>query len=191
MTAPAGSLQESDLSKLDDRSRRWLHDKYERLAAEENTLAANRTSYFAAIGAVLLTALVVALNDFQNSGKILVLVVSFLGGLGLLVSFVWVILLWRTTDAQNLWREAARHLEQVAPPMGGGFMVPITLRSGEKLQVDLLRPYTAHASRFSRRKGISWMDRLTPESLTEVLPGTFVVIWSCVLVAVWAYYLFG
>jgi hypothetical protein len=166
-----------------------LHDKYERLVAEENTLSANRTSYFSAIGSVLLTALVVALDYFQNTQQELVLVVSFLGGLGILVSFVWVILIQRTTDAQVLWREAAMDLEEVAPPVEGKVLFPVRLRSGDKLELDLLRPFTSHSLRFSKEKSVSWVDRLTPETLTEILPGAFVVIWSCVLVAVWAHYL--
>ena len=43
----SGPLSESEL--------RWLHDKYERLASEEGQLTASRTSYFAAIGTVLVT----------------------------------------------------------------------------------------------------------------------------------------
>jgi uncharacterized membrane protein YhaH (DUF805 family) len=189
MVPQASSSPVTNVSALDSQSRRWLHDKYERLAAEESTLAANRTSYFAAIGAVLLTALVVALNDFINTPRILILVVSFLAGLGLLVSIVWVILLRRTTDAQNLWRESIRELERTAPPLEGQILIPIVLRSGETMDIDLLRPYTAHSNRFSKDKRVSWLDRLTPESLTQVLPGTFVIIWLCVLVAVVGYYL--
>lgn len=186
--AKTESSEQAISPSLDLESRRWLHDKYERLVAEENTLAANRTSYFAAIGAVLLTALVVGLNDFQNNPHFLVLVVSFLGGLGLLVSIVWSILLHRTTDAQRLWRESAMHLERIAPPLEGKLPVKISLRTGAKLDIDLLQPYTSHNRRFSKDPSISWMDRLTPESLMEVLPVSFIVIWGCVLVATWVHY---
>ena len=177
----------AQLATLTEDERRWLHDKYERLAAEESTLAANRTSYFAAIGTVLLTALVVAVNDFLNVHELLLAVVTFMAVLGLMISFVWSVLLHRTTDAQSMWRESARSLERLAPPLPGQLLVPITLRSGDKLQLDLLRPYTAHAERFSKDKGISWMDRVTPETLTEVLPTSFLVVWAGVLVVAWVY----
>lgn len=172
---------------LSDEERRWLHDKYERLATEEGALAANRTSYFAAIGTVLLTAMVVAVNDFEANKQLLLLFVTFMSVLGILISFVWTVLLHRTTDAQNMWREAARFLESTAPPIAGTLSAPITLRSGEKLQLNLLTPYTAHGRRFSKDKGISWMDRVTPESLVEVLPTSFILLWAGVLLVGWIY----
>lgn len=170
---------------LNDADRRWLHDKYERLAGEESTLSTNRTSYFAAIGTVLVTALVVAVNDFLPDSRLLLTFVSFLSVLGILISLIWTILLHRTTDARNMWQEAARHLERVAPPLPGQLLEGITLRSGDRLELDLLRPYTAHAQRFSKEKGVSWMDRVTPDTLVEVLPLSFIVLWVGVLVVGW------
>jgi hypothetical protein len=170
--------------------RRWLHDKYERLAAEEGSLSASRTSYYAAIGTVILTGLIIALDDFGGQPALLTIVVSFLAGLGLLISSVWTVLLHRTTDAQNLWREAARFLEECAPPVEGTLSAPITLRSGEKLQIDLLQPYHAHQTRFSDDKRLSWMDRVDPSALTETLPLAFLVLWATVLVGAWGWYLF-
>ena len=167
--------------------RRWLHDKYERLAAEEGDLAASRTSYFAAIGTVLITGLVVALNYFLAEPRLLVVVATFLAGLGIVISFIWAVLLHRTLDAQALWRESAEQLERLLPPVDGQLHGPVTLRSGAVLEVDLLRPFTAHARRFSRDKAISWMDRLRPGGLTEVLPLCFLGIWCGVLVAVWVF----
>jgi hypothetical protein len=165
--------------------RRWLHDKYERLAAEEGQLAASRTSYFAAIGTVLITAFVVVLNYFLNQHFLLDTVVSFLAALGILISLVWAILLHRTVDAQRLWRDAARQLERDAPPVDGSLPGTASLRSGAVLQIDLLKPYTAHAKRFGRDSAISWMDRLSPDTLTEVLPVTFLVIWALILGGIW------
>lgn len=165
--------------------RRWLHDKYERLAAEEGELSASRTSYFAAIATVLITGMVVALNYFLADPRLLLLVTTFLSGLGILISVFWVALLHRTLDAQALWREAAEQLELRSPPVEGELPAPITLRSGEKLQLDLLRPFTAHSRRFSRDRRISWLDRLRPGALTEALPLCFLGIWSAVLVAIW------
>ena len=176
----AGSLSDPGV-------RRWLHDKYERLAAEEGELAASRTSYFAAIGTVLITGLVVALNYFLSQPRILDLVATFLAGLGILISFVWAVLLHRTLDAQALWREAAERLEGLAPPIEGELPAVVTLRSGAKLEIDLLRPFQSHARRFSADKAISWMDRLRPGALTEVLPLSFLGIWVGVLVAVWLF----
>ena len=178
--SPTGGLS-------DPAVRRWLHDKYERLAAEEGNLAASRTSYFAAIGTVLITGLVVALNYFLSQPRILDLVATFLAGLGILISFIWAVLLHRTLDAQALWREAAERLEALAPPIEGELPSAVTLRSGERLGIDLLRPFQSHARRFSEDRAISWMDRLRPGALTEVLPLCFLGIWLGVLVAVWVF----
>ena len=173
-------------SAIDDpAARRWLHDKYERLAAEEGNLAASRTSYFAAIATVLITGLVVALNYFLADPRVLLLVATFLSGLGILISFVWSVLLHRTQDAQAMWREAAQQLEAETPPIDGELKGRVHLRSGDTLEVDLLRPFTAHALRFADERAVSWMDRLRPSALAEVLPLSFLGIWCAVLVAAW------
>jgi len=174
---------------LTQEDRRWLHDKYERLAAEEGQLSSVRTSYYAAIGTVLITGLVVVIADLMNQPSLLVVVVTFLSVLGILISVVWAVLLHRTNDAQNLWREAALRLEQSEPPVDGAWSVPITLRSGASLNLNLLRPFEAHAERFSRARSISWMDRVNPSSLTEILPLTFFAIWVAVLAIVWVWFL--
>jgi hypothetical protein len=168
--------------------RRWLHDKYERLAAEESQLAASRTSYYAAIGTVLITALIVVTDDFLSQPHVLLLAATFLAGLGIMISLVWAVLLHRTNDAQNMWRQAARDLEEMAPPIPQTILGPITLRTGDNLQLDLARPYEAHARRFSSDRGVSWMDRVNPERLTEALPLTFLTIWVAVLLIVWVYF---
>jgi len=167
--------------------RRWLHDKYERLAAEEGQLSSLRTSYYAAIGTVLITGLVVAIADLMNQRNVLLPVVTFLAALGILISIVWAVLLHRTNDAQRLWREAALRLEETAPPLPGVWTAPITLRSGEQLPVNLLRPFESHAERFARNRSISWMDRADPTTLTEILPVTFITIWVAVLVVFWSW----
>lgn len=177
----------SDALTADDR--RWLHDKFERLAAEEGQLAAGRTSYFAAIGTVLITAIVVAVADLSGNRLELTLFVTFLSTLGVLITFVWAVLLHRTNDAQSLWRESNLRLEQLAPPIPGRIEIPVTLRSGSALPVNLLRPYETHAARFSNVRAVSWMDRVNPERLTEILPVTFLVVWASALVVVWVWYL--
>jgi hypothetical protein len=172
---------------LDSDDRKWLHDKYERLASEEISLSASRTSYYAAIGSILVTGIVIALDDFSGNRVLLATVVTFLGVLGILISSVWAVLLHRTNDAQNLWREAATSLEEMDPPIAGAVMTPVTLRSGETFSGNLLRPYQLHAARFAR--SASWMDRANPSTLTEILPIAFLVLWSAILVVVWAWYL--
>lgn len=176
--------------ELSHDDRRWLHDKYERLAAEEGQLLSLRTSYYAAIGTVLITGLVVAIGDLNNNPRFLLPVVTFLGVLGLLISVVWAILVHRTNDAQRLWREAALRLEQTDPPIAGDWEAPVTLRSGASLSVNLLRPFESHERRFSGSKSISWMDRVDPTNLTEVLPLSFLGVWVVVLGIFWAWYLF-
>ncbi|HYK92450.1 MAG TPA: hypothetical protein VEY07_00190 [Thermoplasmata archaeon] len=170
--------------------RRWLHDKFERLAAEEAQLASTRTTYYAAIGTVLITGLVVTAASFLSQPTIFVALLTFLSLLGILISFVWAVLLHRTNDAKNLWREAACRLEQEQPPVEGAWMVSITLRTNATIPVNLTRPFLAHAERFSSRNPVSWMDRANPDSLTEVLPVTFITLWSVVLVLGWTWFLF-
>lgn len=172
---------------LSPEERRWLHDKFERLQTEEASLASARTSYYAAIGTVLLTALVVAIADLLSQTRVLLAVLTFIALLGVLISVVWAILLHRTNDAKNLWREAAWRLEQDLPPLPGSWTIPITLRSNAQLPVDLFRPFQAHDLRFSQRRDISWMDRANPDVLTEVLPLTFLAIWIGVLVGAWTW----
>jgi hypothetical protein len=174
---------------LDPEDRKWLHDKYERLAAEEGQLATARTSYYAAIGTVLVTAAVVAIADLSSDRLVLAGIATFLAGLGILISFVWAVLLHRTNDAQALWREIAEDLEEVDPPLSGVLNVPVTLRSGQTIPVNLLRPYQTHKERFRKDPRISWMDRVQPAPLTEVLPVAFLVIWVSALVFVWFWYL--
>jgi FtsH-binding integral membrane protein len=169
--------------------RKWLHDKYERLAAEEIQLSSNRTTYFAAIGTVLVTGILVALADLLYDPLLFATVVTFLAALGIMISMNWVVLLHRTNDAQNLWREAAFRLETADPPLEGVLMAPITLRSKQQLEVDLLRPYTVHRLRFSNSKSISWMDRIDPAFLTETLPMAFLTVWVVSLISVWIWFL--
>jgi hypothetical protein len=172
---------------MDPVDRRWLHDKYERLAAEEGQLAASRTSYFAAIGTVLITGFVVSLTYFLPQPRLLAATTTFLAGIGILISIVWAVLLHRTLDAQAMWREGAQALERAQPPIEGELPGKITLRSGATIEVDLLRPYLAHARRFSDDTAVSWMDRVRPGTLTEILPLSFLVIWCAVLSAIWIY----
>jgi hypothetical protein len=182
--SPAPSIP-ANLSRED---RQWLHDKFERLAAEEGQLAAGRTAYYAAIGSVLVTAVVVALADLANQRLILAAVATYLAALGILISVVWAVLLHRTNDAQALWREAAWRLEESEPPLEGTLIAPVTLRSQDVLPVNLLRPYETHRERFSAARSISWMDRVNPEILTEILPIAFLFLWSAVFVFAWIWY---
>jgi hypothetical protein len=170
--------------------RRWLHDKYERLAGAESELASTRTSYYAAIGTVLITGLLVVVSDLLGAPWVLAPVVTFLAAFGILISSVWAVLLHRTNDAQNLWREAALRLEQGAPPIPGSWRDTITLRSGETIRPNLLRPFETHRERFSANRRISWMDRVNPASLAEVLPIAFLAIWVSVVTVVWYWYLY-
>jgi len=169
--------------------RKWLHDKYERLSEEEGNLAASRTSYFSAIAAVLVTGLVVATADLIGDPFLMVLFASFFAGFGILISTVWAVLFHRTTDAQNLWREAALRLESSAPPIDTSLPAPITLRSGRLISVDLTQPYHAHLERFSSKNHITWQDRVSPTTLTEVMPMALLAIWSVAFVVIWVWYL--
>ncbi len=166
-----------------------MHDKYERLAAEEGQLALGRTSYYAAVGSVLITGVVVAIADLSSQRFVLATIATYLAALGLLISFVWAVLLHRTNDAQALWREAARRLEEEEPPLAGDLPGGVTLRSKEVVTVNLLQPYHVHDRRFARSREISWMDRLDPSRLTEILPVAFIALWTVVLIFAWSWYL--
>ena len=78
---------------------------------------------------------------------------------------------------------------RIGPPLDGEWVVPLTLRSEATLPVDLFRPFQAQQVRFSQQSGISWMDRVSPDARTEVLPITFVAIWVAVLAASWIWFL--
>jgi hypothetical protein len=174
---------------LTPEERRWLHDKYERLAAEEGQLSASRTAYFATIGAVLFTGFVVLIANLLNQPLLFVLAATLLGALGLLISGVWTLLLHRTNDAQTMWREAALRLEEVAPPFSVALESRVTLRSGAYIPVDLNRPFQMHATRFSPDNPITWFDRFSPFRLVEVMPITLLAMWATVLGSVWLWYL--
>ncbi len=181
----------TDLRTLDPEQRRWLHDKYERLSEEESQLSASRTAYFATIGAVLLTGLVVLIADLLGTALLFAISATLLASLGILTSTVWTVLLHRTNDAQAMWREAALHLEQVAPPITVDLPSQVTLRSSATLPVDLGTPYRMHEIRFSPDSHISWLDRFNPSRMMEVMPITLLVIWGSVLVLVWGWDFFG
>lgn len=169
--------------------RRWLHDKYERLGEEEGQLAATRTTYFATVGAVLVTGLILVIINLLDRPAVLAESVTLLATFGILFSAIWAVLLHRTTDAQALWREAALRLEELAPPVLTEVVAPVTLRSGRTLQVNLAQPYRVHEERFSPRNPISRLDRLNPWALAELMPLTFVVVWVVALVGVWVWFL--
>ncbi len=130
-----------------------------------------------------------AIVDLMNQPLLLVATITFLAALGIMISLVWAVLLHRTTDAQNMWREAARSLEQNHPPLVPVVPATVTLRSRETMPVDLARPYSSHEKRFADARGVSWMDRVDPATLTELLPQTFIVIWVTILAADWLWYL--
>lgn len=174
--------------QLSTEDRQWLHDKFERLTAEEGQLAAGRTSYFAAVVTVLITAVVVSVADLSAHPLELALVVTFLCALGILITFVWWVLLHRTNDAHALWTQASVQLEQAAPPVAGSLPATIRLRSGETVAVNLLRPAELHATRFSRSRAVSPMDRVNPDRLTELLPQTFLLVWSATIILIWSWF---
>jgi len=180
----------SSAPRLTLEERQWLHDKYERLAAEEGQLAGTRTSYFATIAAVLFTALVALAANLLAYPTVFVLLATLLSAFGILLGTVWAVLIHRTTDAQNLWRESARRLEELEPVIAVAVPSTVTLRSGEQLPIDLAQPFHSHATRFSENKAISLFDRVNPSRLTEILPSALIAVWSATLVVVWTWFLY-
>ncbi len=171
--------------------RRWLHDKYERLAAEEGQLSGIRTAYFATIGAVLLTGLVVLIADLLVIPLLFTVAATLIASLGILVCTVWTVLLHRTNDAQAMWREAALRLEDASPPILDPLPTQISLRSKATISVDLNAPYHMHNARFEAGGRISFFDRIDPNRMMEIMPMSLLVIWGTVLIVVWSWYLFG
>ncbi len=172
--------------------RRWLHDKYQALDQNEAELASYRSSFIAVVTTALVAALVYAVANVLPRGHFLfAITVTFLATFGIVISALWAIVLWRTTAAQNLWREAAREMERLAPPVEPSVRISIPMRRGGSLTVDLTRPYTAHQERFSGSANLPWLDRISPAKLSNGLPVILVVTWLVVLAVVWGWYFLG
>lgn len=182
MSGPVRSLTE-----LTADERRWLHDKYAQLAAEEGQLAGARTSYFATIAAVQFTGFVVLVTSLLSRPVLFAGVTTLLGGFGVLIAVVWALLLHRTYDAQELWRRSARLIESQAPPLEASAPVTMALGSGQELTIDLTRPFLAHAVRFSPERTIPWIDRFNPYRLSEIMPVSLVALWTGTIVGSWVW----
>jgi len=174
-----------------DEERRWLHDKYERLASDEASLSDARTSYFAAIASGLVAAFVVLVVNELTRPLLLLVMTVLLATFGMLLAAIWTIVLRRTVAAQTLWREAAILLERDAAPVVPTVPATVTLRPGETIQIDLARPYLAHETRFTSAPGLTWTDRVRPSELSANVPGFLIGLWVSVLIGttVWFFFL--
>lgn len=134
----------------------------------------------------MVVALIYAVANVLPKGNLVFAAsATFLAGVGILLSTLWALVQWRTTSAQLLWREAARELERVAPPVDPRIPAEIPVRPGRFVTVDISRPYSAHRERFSPANDIPWVDRVSPVQLTNQLPVLLIATWAIVLVAVW------
>ena len=167
---------------------RWLHDKYERLAAEETHLVDSRTSYFAAITAALVAGLVLLIINELRSPPVFVAAASFLATLGVLVSAVWAVVLHRTSAAQRLWRAAAAALERSSMFPQRSLPARLAVHQGLEITIDLTRPYLAHAERFAGTHGLPWVDRVEPSELSSDLPVLLVGAWLAAFGAIWVWF---
>lgn len=181
-TLPPADL---DPSTLSPEERRWLHDKYERMAAEEGQLSGGRTSYFAAIGSILVTGFLYVVVNLLTHRLLQAILVTFLGVVGVIISLVWAVLLRRTNSAQRLWRNSALQLEAGVPPIEPTLPATVPIRGHRELSIDLARPYQSHDRRFALGSQISWFDRRDPDRLTEILPYAFLVIWTLIIIVIW------
>jgi hypothetical protein len=170
--------------------RRWLHDKYERLASDEASLGDSRTSYFAAIASGLVAAFVVLVVNELSRPLLLLVMTTLLAIFGILLAAIWTIVLRRTAAAQALFRESVLLLERDAPPIGASVPASVTLRPGETIQIDLTRPYLAHETRFFNAPGLTWTDRVRPAELSANVPVFLVVLWIAVEVGTVVWFLF-
>ncbi len=174
---------------LSPSDRRWLHDKYEKLAEHEAQLADYRTSYFAVLNTALVAGTVLVVVNLLKTPPIFATAASLLAVFGLLMSAVWAIQLHRTLAAQNLWRDAALALETDHPPVPA----PLTARipggvPDRPITVDLARPYHAHHTRFSREHGATFLDSIRPAELWSYIPVMFCAVWGTVIVVVWVWF---
>ncbi len=186
MIAPAAEAP----SRLTGEERRWLHDKYQRLAEHEAQLADYRTSYFAAIVAALVAAQVLLVINLLHEPGVFSTVSTLLALFGLLICGVWGLVLHRTTSAMDLWRTAAAELEKVAPPVAGPLEARLAPRPGApELVLDLARPYAAHARRFAPGTGLPWADSIRPTELWGDIPVLIAGAWVVVIAVVWIWYL--
>ncbi len=173
--------------------RRWLHDKYEKLAEHEAQLADYRTSYFAVLNTALVAGTVLVVVNLLKTPPIFATAASLLAGFGLLMSVVWALLLHRTLAAQDLWRDAALALEAEFPPVPAPLPADLPAGvAGRRISVDLARPYHAHHLRFSGEHGASFLDTIRPAEVWSRIPVIFCGVWGTLLVAVWVWLaLFG
>ena len=170
--------------------RRWLHDKYQELDHSEAELASYRSSFIAVVTTALVAALVYAVaNVLPRGDLVFAITVTGLALLGGALATLWVVILWRTTAAQLLFREAAERLEALAPPIEPHLPTTIELRPGRSVAADLTRPYEMHRRRFVASKGIPWIDRINPSGLSNAIPIGLLVAWAVTTVGVWAWYL--
>lgn len=175
---------------LTGEERRWLHDKYQRLAEHEAQLADYRTSYFAAIEAALVAAQVLLVINLLRAPPVFATVSTLLALFGLLVCGVWALVLHRTTAAMLLWREGATRLEAIAPPVPGP--IDVTVEIGHRrapLSIDLTRPFQAHQHRFGGDRSIPWADSIRPTELWGDIPLILAGAWGVVIAVVWFWFL--
>lgn len=187
-----GDAEEGEPRGLLWEERRWLHDKYQRLAEHEAQLADYRTSYFGAILAALVAAQALIVINLRGAPNELVTSSTILDASGIAISAVWALVLHRTYAAQALWREALIQLEVHASPLPGRLDAVVSIRGGPAtIAVDLARPYHTHRDRFSARPNVPWLDRVRPLELTSDIPLILVGIWAVTLAIVWAWFVFG
>ncbi|HYK92682.1 MAG TPA: hypothetical protein VEY07_01395 [Thermoplasmata archaeon] len=178
-------------STLPSGERRWLHDKYEKLAEHEAQLADYRTSYFAVLNSALVAGMVLVVINLLRNPPVFATTSTLLAGFGILMASVWAVVLHRTIAAQNLWRDAALALETDFPPVTAPLIRRVPGgRAGEEISVDLARPYHAHRLRFSRDSGAGYLDTVRPAELWSNVPVLLTGAWVGVIVVVWAWYWF-
>ncbi len=169
--------------------RRWLHDKYEKLAEHEAQLADYRSSYFAVLNTALIAGLVLIVINLLRNPPLFLAGASMLGLFGAGMSGIWALVLHRTIAAQNLWRDAALALETDFPPLESPLVTQVPGgQPGTSISIDLTRPYHAHRLRFSREHGATFFDAIQPGHVWSGIPLVFCVGWLTVMVAVWAWY---
>lgn len=164
---------------------RWLHDIYERRAEHEDNLIDRRATFFVALTSALIAAEALAfVHPGTSSDTAFPIVTEWLAPVAVITSFLWGLVLHRTTTAQHIWRYAQMALEESTPA----------------LFVDIVRPWPRSQSNFTpaapnlglpaqlhgwvmgQRARHHLLDSTSPNAIWITVPFVALFLWFFLLV---------
>lgn len=153
-------------------SARYLHDKYERLAAHEDLLVDQRTAFFVAITSVIAAVVYFALSSQGTSPLFWRVLLLSSAGMSTLSVF-WLFTVERTIHSQRLFRDHAKTIERLWPLADS----PIARSTSGPY---LSQPFSAHQIEFLERRdgrpNLRLLHSLPPSVLWSRLPWVFLVL---------------